>query len=942
MKKKSVFISDKALLRAPVFGLNRLAEVWRLSTRVELIQYLNELITDPIFKKALLVSSPSLSRQIEKGQLRNSEADTIFKFLTRASSRAVPFGLFATTAPLDLSEEVPNSPAIKLADRVAIKIVRSQMPDFNASPRSLALNPTLRKRKLWTYWHQPIETSAGSSLSSSNGAAAVGSYVPMAISPTPGLKNLVQTIIDQESVRTKKPELDEVRLKLYRSGLFIDASVGPFSGKVEHVKEVALPASDRFDSTRECAGTISAHETQTQVEKAIEAWQLVEFLSFQRSQCWEKICHEFYELYDLESVDFLEFVDRFQVYLQPGFAPYRKNVPGNKASEKILKAARSNQRVVSLDAGDIDFAAEKSRQSFAGDLILQICNHAGRRVYSIKQVSVGGAGKSMARFSLLSENHQLAYLNACKLNHRFEFPLEINHCFHNRYFAVGRRHRSPLRLLNLFAKPSAGGVEVKDLQVAWRDGKLFLTLKDDPRSIELLTQTAQIIFADSSPHLQLLMLIASQGRESNPIGTLLFALEPFFVPRVVYRGLILCRARWRVPTGLIADGLKSVSAYETLKHLGLPQRLNLVDFGDREVLIDLGHFTAKIFLSEKLSEPFVEFVESLDQEFEPIVSSEEGTHAAEIAVAFFAEGQNSANPRFLKTPKAKATPKSTSILEIEVEIEDVMSRAFLIELSAFSRRNSRTLKSFWFTRYMKVNSIFRIRFEPTNAAENGGELWSLIEAFMSNARKNGLILDFESRRYRPELAQYGGAQGLKVYEMISRLQSEVACEIERLRGGHSHDQILPFGYSSIAFTSALYCAWRDLKAFEKVFGHEFENLNVRINKPRGSECYQYCREHQNEINRLFDLGAGLPKVVLSILKKRDQEYLRLLAQHKREQKSVTIDSKHFYERFTHMNLNRLLGADLSDVEPAIVYQVRRYAGFLARKAPTDVRSQSPV
>jgi lantibiotic biosynthesis protein len=83
---------------------------------------LNELFQSPIFKEAILFSSPDLFIQLEKLlnlQINNSEEkvklnNSLYRFLLRMSYRSTPFGLFAGTA---LGEFIQNRNAtIDLAD----------------------------------------------------------------------------------------------------------------------------------------------------------------------------------------------------------------------------------------------------------------------------------------------------------------------------------------------------------------------------------------------------------------------------------------------------------------------------------------------------------------------------------------------------------------------------------------------------------------------------------------------------------------------------------------------------------------------------------------------------------------------------------------------------------------------------------------------------------
>lgn len=153
-------LGDFALLRVPRLPIEVLERLSQSSDSPD--EVVRELLTHAFFDEALFVASPSLWERarswIERPQDNPGVAVSIGKYIQRMSSRATPFGLFATTMTVRVNQ--PGSPLRAPFER---ELMRSVKVDSQLAAKlcAVACRDEARLRLLRVYPNDTLQVQGG-------------------------------------------------------------------------------------------------------------------------------------------------------------------------------------------------------------------------------------------------------------------------------------------------------------------------------------------------------------------------------------------------------------------------------------------------------------------------------------------------------------------------------------------------------------------------------------------------------------------------------------------------------------------------------------------------------------------------------------------------------------------------------------------------------------
>ncbi len=199
--------------------------------------------------------------------------------------------------------------------------------------------------------------------------------------------------------------------------------------------------------------------------------------------------------------------------------------------------------------------------------------------------------------------------------------------------------------------PEINQVKADDLYISVRGDQVFLRSKRLGKFVIPRLTTAHNFSFNALPVYQFLCDLQTQNLRS----AVMFSWGPLesthrFLPRVVYKNIILSRAKWNFMQRDIADvlilkddSIKSEAFRRFAKQHSLPQELLLADH-DNELYINLENNQCILILLDLIkSRPFFTLNEFLFSEYGFVAKGPDGSYTNEIVVALFKNGHSQPN-----------------------------------------------------------------------------------------------------------------------------------------------------------------------------------------------------------------------------------------------------------------------------------------------------------
>lgn len=254
-----------------------------------------------------------------------------------------------------------------------------------------------------------------------------------------------------------------------------------------------------------------------------------------------------------------------------------------------------------------------------------------------------------------------------------------------------------------------------------------------------------------------------------------------FLPRIMYKHVVLERARWRIP--LPADQSffqqQPLAAVAVLRsRYKLPPEVLLAE-GDNELLLDLTHFAAAEILIKHLRKaPAILFENLSAQGNSPVKNRRGNPFYNEVIIPFKTNRQLTLPPKRPGRPVAirRSFPPGSEWVYLKLYLgPGECDRMLATQVNNFiaQLRQAGWLQKWFFTRYADPEHHLRIR---VLLQQHDGQL--PLQAFSAHANQvfapamdNGLIYRIQYDTYERELERYGG-NAITACETIFQLDSE--------------------------------------------------------------------------------------------------------------------------------------------------------------------------
>jgi lantibiotic biosynthesis protein len=266
-----------------------------------------------------------------------------------------------------------------------------------------------------------------------------------------------------------------------------------------------------------------------------------------------------------------------------------------------------------------------------------------------------------------------------------------------------------------------------------------------------------------------------------------------YLPRLCHRGLVLSLARWNLdrPTARLLSGAIGRRDHHALARLRAEQgwpRWVALDAPESPMLVDLDNPLSLAALASSLARGApAAFVESLQAPGEAgPVTGPEGTFAHELAIPFVRTTARPTRPAVAGAARSRFPPGSRWLyckLYGDPDRLDDVVRAHLPALALGQDGVDR----FFFVRMVDPGAHLRLRFRG-DPAVLAGRVRVETERLARDLIAAGGLERLQIDTYEPEIARYGGEQGLEVAEEIFTADSRFAVTALAELGGDREDR----------------------------------------------------------------------------------------------------------------------------------------------------------
>lgn len=323
-------------------------------------------------------------------------------------------------------------------------------------------------------------------------------------------------------------------------------------------------------------------------------------------------------------------------------------------------------------------------------------------------------------------------------------------------------------------------IHMDDIFVGSTGDGFFLTTKC--KTHEIIGRFDHVVNTSLAPDILQFIHAVSISRYSIPKEIRYWEVEDtaIFLPRIVYKNLILSPSRWNFESVLFDKVKQSqlATAFEKLAdQWSLPKKV-IINHRDQKLLIDRTHpgqFALILQILKK--QETLKFEEDFDSYF---ATSQDGCHNIEFVVPFLRNKKEiSAIPHLYheerdEKNRRKLPGSDWSSWHLYLIKDD--NDTFLVEnlsplLASLLKKN--LIEKWFFIRYADPQNHIRFRVQfPTH--EDNAPALSIIQTSINNWLHELVIKDVKSAVYERELERYGGAEHIDLTETLFCLDSFAA------------------------------------------------------------------------------------------------------------------------------------------------------------------------
>lgn len=529
------------------------------------------------------------------------------------------------------------------------------------------------------------------------------------------------------------------------------------------------------------------------------------------------------------------------------------------------------------------------------------------------------------------------------LINRFAYASDfLNKTVYDLAVAEQERHASPLvelvykptdRMANISIRPSTRNYEIELLAQSSADPSKRLRLADIligvvGNRIVLWSKTLQqeIIVRHSTAYnsglgsnlgvFQFLCTLQWQN-QTLYVGSSLFSnIQAKYVPRIIYKRVLLARARWTIEQADLAVCRKKDNILQAMNDLReqycLP-RFILVGTGDNKIIFDLSNpLSSRDFLKRSKSTK-VSVEEAFPRDTKLWAKSNMGHHAAEFVLPIVRVGNPIFDSKVQNKDIVVASPRfspGSEWLSIKVFSGTHTRERIISEVLPNVVKNIDEHHQWFFIRYSESGTHLRFRVRGPNSSLVMRHLYSEIEARVGHE----YIHRIEADVYVPETYRYGGAKSLKVVESIFQADSAAALSFSKA-GGRNSDERLAYCVASITtYLDAFGYTLEDQRTILGEMQRDMYSALSATGATRGEvgklyrDTYATALEALRPDNDIFlEFKSVADRSLMDLSKAADNDEL-------------TVSKNSLVRSLIHMSLNRILTA-YSREQEAVIYDL---------------------
>jgi len=539
--------------------------------------------------------------------------------------------------------------------------------------------------------------------------------------------------------------------------------------------------------------------------------------------------------------------------------------------------------------------------------------------FEIKALINGSAANLISRFGHLDE--EILHIIKATIEKERELPTgwinaEIVHLNSNEGNVVIRPHlrdyEIPFASLSCLSPDKQ--IPINDIYVSVKNNLVILRSKRLNKYVRARLSTAHL-YNTGLPVYRFLGDVQNQGMSTKLNWNWDMFSDLSYCPRVVYKNIILTKARWIIDK----SSLESFTIQVLRKHLvflaaekHLPRLININE-GDNELLLDLTvDISGEILYDYIKANKRVTISESLNQDLSSFVERGEERFANEILLSFFSDR----TPENVGTEKVcNPKRKSQQLKRVFLPFEDCLSlkiycgekiaeQVLIKELKKIADTfQGVDAKNYWFfLRYHDPESHIKIRFFSTDKIA----LFNMLSAINGKLKpylESNLIFSVQIDTYRREYERYGRLD-IKKFETFFFRDSCLCLQLISYVTAYVKDE----NYRIFAAVRLLDCYLaKHLKSPDDKYHFCKKQKQLFVNEFKGSIDYK-----QSLKSKYRDYKILINKVLDSSYENVDDIHLKhifkLIAEddnsHKADELSFVTTESQLASLF-HMTVNRI-------------------------------------
>ncbi len=484
---------------------------------------------------------------------------------------------------------------------------------------------------------------------------------------------------------------------------------------------------------------------------------------------------------------------------------------------------------------------------------------------------------------------------------------------------------------------------VDDIVVLIKERQVVLKSKSLNKQIVPRLTSAHNFTSKSLPIYKFLCDLQFQGL-TIPTGWNWRLLQNMkFLPRVVYKNLILSRAEWRIDSEDMIDVPQSdeelLEYFNVfIKKNNIPSKVVYCE-GDNEILIDFNEpFGIKIFLKYLKREIKIRVKEFLFDENNSIIKDTNNkAYVNELIIPVYLDKQIQ-RPDYFSNKLIRNTNKQQSIflplnkwIYLKIYAGPKSIDKVLINLIKYinSKRSKDSFNKFFFTRLKDQFHHLRIRFYTENSNEQ--KILSELLKYLKGDVDSGLINNIEISTYKRETYRYG--DNIAEVESIFHIDSIAAIKLIQFTHKNYNDEglyrLLVALKSMDKFLSDFGLTLNGKKAFvtrrRDGFVEEFGGNSEATKKMN----VRYAKHHKKVLEFLDNESSVLSKKMSIIFNERTIKIKELLDNSRINNKLEPILEG--LPNYCHMLINRLFITNQKKYELVVFHYLEKwYASRISR------------